>query len=82
MSPQSSLKPPPEQPELERVYTFIVTYIHEHATNPSLREIAAGCYLGRSTTYRFLDKLEAQGRILREPGQARSIRLPKPPSDN
>lgn len=72
------MKNPSEQSLLEQVYEFIVTYIHEHATNPSLREIADACYIGRSTTYRFLDKLEAQGRIVREPGQARSIRLPKP----
>jgi len=72
---------PSEQSLLEQVYEFIVAYIQEHATNPSLREIADACYIGRSTTYRFLDKLEAQGRIVREPGQARSIRLPKPDSE-
>lgn len=75
------MKPSSEQPLLEQVYQFIVAYIDEHGNNPTLREIAAGCYIGRSTTYRFLDKLEAQGRIIREPGQARSIRLPKPSSD-
>jgi DNA-binding MarR family transcriptional regulator len=76
------MKPPPEQPVLEQVYAFIAAYIHQHSNSPSLREIADACYLGRSTTYRFLDKLEAQGRILREPGQARNIRLPQPDSEN
>jgi DNA-binding MarR family transcriptional regulator len=76
------MKPPPEQPLIEQVYAFIATYIHQHSNSPSLREIADACYLGRSTTYRFLDKLEAQGRILREPGQARNIRLPKSDSEN
>lgn len=78
---QLSMTQPSEQSLLEQVYEFIVAYIQEHATNPSLREIADACYIGRSTTYRFLDKLEAQGRIVREPGQARSIRLPKPDSE-
>lgn len=68
----------PEQPLLERVYDFISEYIHENSNSPTLREIADACYLGRSTTYRFLDKLEAHGRIVRAPGKARNIRLPKP----
>jgi DNA-binding MarR family transcriptional regulator len=67
-----------KQPLLELVYCFISNYIQENSSSPTLREIADACYLGRSTTYRFLDKLEAQGRIFREEGKARNIRLPKP----
>lgn len=77
-SPQSVMKQPSQEPLLEQVYAFIVAYIYENTNSPSLREIADACYIGRSTTYRFLDKLEAQGRIVREEGQARNIRLPKP----
>ena len=72
------MKQQSEQPLLEQVYDFVSSYICEHASSPSLREIADACYLGTSTTYRFLDKLEAQGRIFREPGKSRNIRLPKP----
>ncbi len=71
------MKQQSEQPLLEQVYDFVSSYIREHSNSPSLREIADACYIGRSTTYRFLDKLEAQGRIMRELGQARNIRLPK-----
>ena len=66
------------------VYTFIQTYTHDHhGQAPTIREIAAGTYLGRSTVMRHLDRLEAWGLIEREPYQARSIQLtdrPWPPS--
>jgi hypothetical protein len=71
-----------KQPLLEAVYNFIFEYIQQNSSSPTLREIAAGCYLGISTTYRFLDKLEAQGRIQRELGKSRNIRLPKPELGN
>ena len=60
----------------EAVYHFIVAYIQEHGISPSQREIAEGCYLVRSSVLRHLDKLEAWGRIIRDPNKARSIRLP------
>ncbi|MEO8391767.1 MAG: winged helix-turn-helix transcriptional regulator [Chloroflexota bacterium] len=59
----------------EALFGFIRTYIHENGYSPSLREIAEGCYLGRSTVLRYLDKLEAKGRIARTIGKARSIAL-------
>ena len=62
----------------ERVYRFIVDYIAAHdGLSPSQREIAEGCYIVRSAVLRHLDRLEAWGRSLREPGKARSIRIPK-----
>lgn len=61
----------------EVVYRFIVEYIEMHGISPSQREIAEGCYLVRSSVLRYLDRLEAWGRILRDPNKARSIRLPK-----
>jgi repressor LexA len=57
----------------EQVYSFLCQYIEEHGYSPSIRDIALGCYIGRSTVIRHLDKLEGQGRISREPEQPRSI---------
>ncbi|HEX2621616.1 MAG TPA: winged helix-turn-helix transcriptional regulator [Phototrophicaceae bacterium] len=61
----------------EEVYRFISSYIQEHGYSPSLRDIAKGCYLGRSTVIRHLDKLEAADLITRDPNVARSITLIK-----
>ena len=63
----------PIEQTLEGLLTFIREYIHENGYSPSLREISDGCYLGRSTVMRYLDKLEARGRISRAIGKARSI---------
>lgn len=60
---------------LECVYSFIADFVKSHGYSPTLREIADGCYLGRSTVVRYLDKLEAKGRIAREEGKPRSIAL-------
>lgn len=59
----------------EQVYDFLCQYIEEHKYAPSIRDIALGCYIGRSTVIRHLDKLEGQGRISRELEQPRSIRI-------
>lgn len=70
-------------PNTEAVYRFIQAYHREHGYSPTLREIAEGCYLNVATVLRHLDRLEGQGRIARDPGKARSIRLlnpvPEPP---
>jgi len=60
---------------LKQVYRFIAAYIDENGYAPSVREIAAGCYVGLSTAIRTLDILEARGEIRRVPYQARSIVL-------
>ncbi|MCU0499225.1 MAG: hypothetical protein MUF87_17870 [Anaerolineae bacterium] len=60
---------------VESVYAFLKRFIDEHGYAPNLREIARGCYMSTSTVTRSLDCLEAQGRISREIGRARSIRL-------
>lgn len=65
------------------VYTFIRAYLEKEGYPPSLREIATGCFIGRSTLYRHLDRLETLGCLIRQPGQARSLSLtgkPFPPS--
>ena len=61
----------------EAVYAFIVSYIDKNGIAPSQREIADGCYIVRSGVIRHLDRLEAWGRIIRDPNKARSIHLPK-----
>ena len=60
----------------EQVYAFIQTYTEDHpGLSPSQREIAQACFLSQPAVIRHLDRLEQQGRIQREPGQARSIRI-------
>lgn len=60
---------------LDNVYAFIHNYITQNHVSPSIREIAAGCYINVATVIRYLDKLEAQGKISRDLRKARSIRL-------
>lgn len=60
---------------LDEIYGFIRDYIAQHQRPPTLREIAKGCYTNTSTVLRCLDILEARGRLSREPGIARSLRL-------
>lgn len=65
------------QQTTEQVYNFIRDYIHQYGIAPSQHEIALACYLGESTVLRYLDRLEAQGRIIRHLGKARSITFPE-----
>ncbi|PJF39887.1 MAG: winged helix-turn-helix transcriptional regulator [Chloroflexi bacterium] len=60
---------------IEQVYFFIATYDKNYGRSPSMREIARGTFLSLGNVVRYLDKLEMQGLISREPGIARSIRL-------
>lgn len=59
----------------ETIYDFIKTYQEKNRKSPTIREIALGCFVSVGTVIRHLDKLEAMGRIEREPYQARSIVL-------
>lgn len=63
---------------LESVYTYICDYIERVGYAPSIREISRDCYLSQGNLYRYLDRLEMQGRITRDPGRARSIKLMQP----
>jgi DNA-binding MarR family transcriptional regulator len=65
-------------PHSELVYAFLKAYFRLHSYPPSQREIALGCHLGKSTVMRCLDRLEINGLITREVGQARSIVLLDP----
>jgi SOS-response transcriptional repressor LexA len=57
------------------VYIFIKKYVREHTHPPSIREIGEGCYLSNSVVIRYLDQLENEGKLIREPGRARGITL-------
>jgi SOS-response transcriptional repressor LexA len=59
----------------DKVYIFVQNYIHEYGYPPSIREIAKGCYINKTYAVRYLDILEAQGRLTRQPGKARGMRL-------
>lgn len=60
------------------VYHYIERYIDAHGHSPNYDEIAAGCYMARSTVLRYLDLLEGRGHITRTPHIARSIRVARP----
>lgn len=60
---------------IENVYQFVRSYLHEHSYAPSLREIGAACDLSIPTVSLCLAWLEAQHRLRRSPGKARSIVL-------
>jgi len=71
-----------DQSELrETIYNFIVKYIDERGISPSYREISEACFIGKSSVSRYLDQLEAEGRLLRELGQPRTLRIYKPDSN-
>jgi DNA-binding transcriptional regulator YhcF (GntR family) len=59
----------------ERIYEYLVEEWTERTHIPSYREIAEACGLGVTTIVYHLDKLEGQGRIIREANKARAIRL-------
>ena len=64
----------------DEVYRFIKTYLKSHQQlSPSIREIAEGCYIHPSTAARYVDLLVGEGRIERQPGRARTIRLVRKP---
>lgn len=57
------------------IFDFICTYFAKHGCAPSQREIAQNSFLSKTAIVRYLERLEAQGRITRVPGVARNIRL-------
>ena len=59
----------------ERIYQFIKTYREEWDMGPTLREIGEACKISLGTVSEHLSRLEAQGKILRDPYKSRSIRL-------
>ncbi len=63
---------------LEAVYKFICDHWGQYGYGPTLREIAEGCFISKPNVYRYLDRLEMEGRITRDPGRARSISMVTP----
>lgn len=61
-----------------RVYLFIEAFERDNAYQPSMADLAKGCFLSRSTIMRYVDYLEAWGCVERDPGVARSIRIVGP----
>lgn len=59
----------------QEIYAFIRDQLRHEQRSPTLREIAAACYVSKTTVYQHLARLEAKGWIEREMGMARSIRL-------
>ena len=58
----------------------IITYVDNYQANngglsPTVREIADGCYISNGQAMRCLDFLQAQGKLTRQAGKARSVRL-------
>ncbi len=60
---------------MEQIYTFIKDYIREHTYPPTLKEIGKGCYMSRTNATRYVDLLQALGRIARNPKLSRGITL-------
>jgi len=59
----------------DNIVEFLETYLEEEGMSPTLREISEGCFIAYGTVVRYLDVLEAQGVIKREPNKPRSTRL-------
>ncbi len=60
----------------DQIYTFIRNYVMRRHFSPSMRDITNGCGLGLATVYKHLSELQADGRIRRRAGRARTITLP------
>lgn len=58
-----------------KVYEFIRDHIEQYGYGPSLREMAAACFMSHSAILRHLDRLEGLWWIIREQRKARSITL-------
>lgn len=63
-----------------RVWLFITQYVEKRGLPPTYREIAAGCYISKTTVGTHLLRLEARGYIDRGDGAARGIILLEKPN--
>ena len=71
------------QPVSRDVLAFLIAYHDERGFAPTLREIAAGCYISLGDVFYHLNFLEMRGWIERIAGGPRSIRVLRrvPPED-
>jgi DNA-binding MarR family transcriptional regulator len=60
---------------LDKIWRFICDFNQQFGYPPNLRQIADHAYTSRPNLYRYLDHLEAEGRLSREPGVARGITI-------
>ncbi len=66
---------PPDPRTSDLVFDMIADYVERYGYPPSVRAIGHACQLSPSAVVYNLDKLEAEGRLTREPRVARSLRL-------
>jgi repressor LexA len=64
-----------DDPTTRLIYDYICSYIEEKGYAPSIREIAAACFVGHSNVDRYLKRLEDEGLIKRGRGVPRGISL-------
>jgi DNA-binding MarR family transcriptional regulator len=72
------MAPKPLDSSSETVLNFIEALDQAGEIPPTIQEIATGCFFSTGKVVKCLDKLEAYGKLTREPGKARSIRLIRP----
>ncbi len=60
----------------ETVYTFVLNYFETTHCAPTLREIAEGCHMGKSTASEYIKILAKEGRLYYSPGKRRALSLP------
>lgn len=60
---------------LNKIWHFICDFNRQFGYPPALRQIAEVAFMSRGNLYRYLDHLEVEGRISREPGVARGITI-------
>lgn len=61
-----------------KILRFVKAYHRKNQISPSIEEIAEGVgLLSKATVRHHLDLLVADGKLLRDPGKYRSLRLPK-----
>ena len=66
----------PKASKREKVYSFIVEFIKKNGYAPSVREIAVGIGINSTyTVYRYLLKLEDEGRIEMKKKSNRAIKV-------
>lgn len=65
----------PPTPRQLAVETFIIRFFSEHGFAPSLRELAAEFKISDPAMKGLLDRMEARGRITREPGMTRTLQV-------
>lgn len=60
----------------DEVAAFIQAYTEEHGWAPSYREIGEGCQIKSTSNVGYwIEKLEQDGRLVRESHKARTIRI-------